>query len=194
MDFAQKGFLYYGGISENKGVGRLIEAFSSFSVSHPDASLTLAGIVDPKFDAELQKALADNSQIEYLGTLTNDKMLRVLASAYCVVVPSLWIENYPNTVLESLASSVLVVGSNRGGIPELIQNEKLLFDVTDTDSIVDCLEYAYGLTENRYHEIVSAGSARVFENNSMEKFYERLMDAFETARSAAETGGRERCH
>lgn len=181
IDFSSRGFLYYGGISENKGVGRLLEAFDRFSSVHPDASLMLAGRVAPEFRSQLEKALKVNKRIEYLGVLENDEMLRVLSCAYCVITPSLWIENYPNTVLEPLAAGVLVIGSNRGGIPELIQNNELLFDVTDITSITGCMERAYTLSEEQYRSITSASARRVRENNSLDRFYERLLDVFSCA-------------
>lgn len=178
IDFSGRGFLYYGGISENKGVGRLLEAFGRFSSVHPGANLTLAGRVAPEFMSQLEKALKEDERIEYLGVLENEEMLRVLSCAYCVVTPSLWIENYPNTVLEPMAAGVLVIGSNRGGIPELIQNDELLFDVTDTASIAECMEHAYVLSEEQYRSITSAGAKRVRENNSLDRFYERLLGVF----------------
>jgi glycosyltransferase involved in cell wall biosynthesis len=36
------------------------------------------------------------------------------------VVPSKWHENYPYVVLQAFAAGKPVVGSNRGGIPELV--------------------------------------------------------------------------
>lgn len=180
LDFSRREFLYYGLISEAKGVGRLFEAFVGFAEEHVGATLTLAGRVESAFRPELERML-EHERIDYLGILPNERMLEVIASAYCVVVPSLWIENYPNTVLEPLASEVLVAGSNRGGIPELIQDSRFLFDVTDRDSIIETLDYAYGLSEGEYRSIVSAASARVRRENSLDGFYDGLMRAFERA-------------
>lgn len=188
LDFENKGFLYFGIISESKGVCRLIDAFADFSNSHPDSTLTFAGKVVPEFRTRFDKALAGNGQIKYIGVLTNDEMLEVLSSAYCVVVPSLWMENYPNTVLESLAIGVLVIGSNRGGIPELILDDRFLFDITDVSSMVDCMERVYSLTKNQYQRVISDGAARVRENNSLDRFYGRLMDVFQMALATKEAG------
>jgi glycosyltransferase involved in cell wall biosynthesis len=181
FDFARKTFLYYGIISENKGVGRLLAAFDEFSQMHPDTTLMLAGKVTPEFESTLDAALSNNANVSYLGVLSNTEMLKVLSTAYCVIVPSLWIENYPNTVLEPLSAGVLVIGSNRGGIPELIQNEGLLFDVTSKTSIVKAMEHAYSLPYKDYLTITEEGSRRVRKNNSLERFYERLTDVFDLA-------------
>ena len=40
-----------------------------------------------------------------------------------VVVPSIWYENCPYSILETLAIGKPVVGANIGGIPELIESD-----------------------------------------------------------------------
>ena len=52
-----------------------------------------------------------------------------MAELDCVAVPSVWYENSPNSILESFAYHTPVIGSNFGGMAELIQHRKngLLF-------------------------------------------------------------------
>lgn len=179
-DHAIKRYFYYGVISEAKGVKQLARAFYEFSTDKHDVALSFAGRIEGRFSEEFH-SIIDRYGYEYLGNLSNREVLDVLGSVYCVVVPSLWIENYPNTVLEPLASEVLVIGSDRGGIPELIQDRRFLFDVTSIQSMVDTLVYTYGMSAGEYKNVAAVSAARVRENNSPEKFYSKLLAMFELA-------------
>ena len=44
-----------------------------------------------------------------------------------IVVPSL-ADSCPNTMLESIYNNILVIGAKTGGIPEIINNDKFLFE------------------------------------------------------------------
>lgn len=179
-DYKIKCYFYYGVISEAKGITQLARAFYEFSKGKSDVSLTFAGRIEGKFDEEFHSIL-DRYGYRYLGNLSNQEVLDVLSTVYCVVVPSLWIENYPNTVLEPLASEVLVIGSNRGGIPELIQDKRFLFDVTSIQSIVNTFEYTYVMNFKDYAEVTLSASLRIQKNNNLEKFYAKLLSIFELA-------------
>jgi glycosyltransferase involved in cell wall biosynthesis len=174
FNYSRKNFLYYGVISEAKGVGILLNAFQTFSTRYPDATLSLAGRIDKSFKDKFLSRINNIRNISYLGILSNQEMLDVLSTVYCVVVPSLWIENYPNTVLEPLASKVLVIGSDRGGIPELIQDSRFTFDVTNQKSIIEALGKAYDLSEEEYRSYVSDASERIRVENSLQRYYDKL--------------------
>lgn len=169
-------YLYYGAINKIKGVEILIEAFKKFHATVADVRLVIIGKVASTYDDEFQKAIFGIDYIEYKGYMSNADMLNYMVNVYCTVVPSLWLENYPNTVLESMASRTLVIGSNRGGMVEMIENSRLLFDILSIDSLVDTLRFTYGLEENEYRQIVEANYTKVIERNSLETYYNQLCD------------------
>lgn len=108
-----KNFLYYGAICERKGVGILAEAFAIFKKAHQDAKLLLAGAVEPDFARKFE-AICQADFVEYKGVMTPSAIMELYSEVHCVVMPSLWLENYPNTVLEAAANKTLVIGSDRG--------------------------------------------------------------------------------
>src|SRR5205823_4393182 len=57
--------------------------------------------------------------VEFLGKVDGG---RFLPSIDVLVVPSLWQENSPRVVYEAFAHGVPVICSNRGGMPELVEN------------------------------------------------------------------------
>ena len=59
--------------------------------------------------------------MRFHGLVDKAEVQRLMLAAAVVVVPSRWYENQPMVVLEALARGVPVVGSDLGGMPELIE-------------------------------------------------------------------------
>ncbi len=175
----KKIFLYFGSIEEKKGVAKLARAWNVFSADKENAELFFAGKVDPNFEDEFNSLMLQMANVTYLGWLNQEQISALFAEIYCVVVPSLWMENYPNTVLESIANKTLVIGSNRGGIPELIRKEDLLFDAVDPQSICETLDYAYYLPEEQYISIVEQVFDIAKKDNSLETYYNKMSNLYE---------------
>jgi glycosyltransferase involved in cell wall biosynthesis len=108
--------LYLGRLSAEKGVATLLEA------------LKLAG--DPPFDIvgggpEAGSLLARAASLglrntHIVGPVAPELVPRVIAQARYAVVPSTWDENAPLAALEAMASGRPVIGSDVGGLPELV--------------------------------------------------------------------------
>lgn len=117
--------LYFGRIIDEKGVDLLVKEASSL-----DIPLKIVG--DGPDLARLQnyvREIAANN-VEFLGALWGDALTTVLNKSAFVIVPSLWHENFPYVIFQSFAAGKPVLGSNRGGIPELVGADRgVIFDV-----------------------------------------------------------------
>jgi glycosyltransferase involved in cell wall biosynthesis len=82
--------------------------------------------------------------VKQFGFVDSDEMLARLYSAVDLFVCPSLIDNLPNTVLESMACGTPVVGSNAGGIPEMVHPGRTgwLFDTHDPDSCANVLKDA----------------------------------------------------
>ena len=175
----KKRYLAYGRIGRVKGFTPLIEAWSYFASNRDDVELVFAGQVDDDYEAEFTSLCAVATNVNYLGLLKYNEIMALYPSIYCVVVPSLWMENYPNTVLEALANKTLVIGSLRGGIPEMVGDDRFLFEPTQEKEIARVLETTISLTDSEYQKITDSNYERVLRNNSINLFYNRLLTIFE---------------
>lgn len=175
---SHKKYLYYGFVAKHKGIIQLIEAFKIFSKGK-DVELEIIGKIDTSFKKEFEQSLSGFNGIHYLGHMTYAEIIKHLQSVYTVVVPSLWLENYPNTALEGLATKCVVLGSNRGGIPELIRDNRFTFDILDIESIIQSLEYSYNLTEKEWEKITEDNYQFTRKNNSLDIYYTRIMKVFD---------------
>ncbi|MGB9456077.1 MAG: glycosyltransferase family 4 protein [Bryobacteraceae bacterium] len=102
-----------------KGSDRLIEAFRRLAPDFPDVKLKIVGWY-MRAERELLEALAgDSKQIELVRAAPNPVILPIISGCLVLVHPSRC-EGLPRTVIEGLAAGIPVVGSDVGGIPELI--------------------------------------------------------------------------
>jgi glycosyltransferase involved in cell wall biosynthesis len=176
-NFQNKTFLYYGLIVEHKGIRQMIQAFSEFAKEKADVELNLMGRVPAEYESVLQQLIQEygNGKIHYLGTLPYEETIKQLSMVYAVIIPSLWIENYPNTALEAACAGCVVLASERGGMKEIVGDGCFVFHVLQKDEIVEKFEEAYQLTQEEYEERITASRKLVRRNNTMEQYYERLM-------------------
>lgn len=109
--------LYLGRLSPEKGVRTLLKAMGNVPKA---VSLKIAG--SGPLDGELKDFVAHHPalQVQFLGFVSGAQKEQLIAKALCSVVPSEWYENFPISVLESLAQGTPVIASRIGGLPELI--------------------------------------------------------------------------
>jgi len=106
---------------ERKGFRYFKEALQLIKAGSPDFSKKIKLLL---FGKNSSVHLADlGFEIEDLGLLSNQQdIIDCYQKSHLFVIPSLQ-DNLPNTVMESLACGVPVVGFNTGGIPEMIDHK-----------------------------------------------------------------------
>ncbi|MBI4408033.1 MAG: glycosyltransferase family 4 protein [Candidatus Kerfeldbacteria bacterium] len=124
---------YAGSLTAIKGVDLLLD---NFRENQYGCRLLLAG------SGPLQAE--SNDSIQFLGQLNKEQLANRMRQSRVVVVSSRHHENFPYTVLEAFAAGKPVIGSRRGGIPELVQDGKTgwLFEPTKPASLTAALTQA----------------------------------------------------
>lgn len=114
---------YMGQIAPHKGVHTLFEAVRLL----PEARLEVRAYGDvtrfPRYAQRLRRLAAQDRRLQLAGTYEGDEVSRVLRELDVVVVPSVWYENSPNTILEAFAHGTPVVVSDLGGMAELVAHD-----------------------------------------------------------------------
>jgi glycosyltransferase involved in cell wall biosynthesis len=106
-----------GRLSAEKGIAVAIKAIAHLP---EPAHLDIAG--DGPIRAELEALAAAEApgRVTFHGRLPKDRLFDLLRRSAVAVVPSTWYENQPMAVLEAMAIGLPVIGSDIGGLPELI--------------------------------------------------------------------------
>jgi glycosyltransferase involved in cell wall biosynthesis len=109
-------FGFIGQLTPVKGIEALLSAFRAAARTH--WRLRVAGTGAPGYVAGMMATHAD-PRIEFVG---RQDPARFYLELDATVVPSLWNDTLPSVVFESLIHGRPVIGSSRGGIPEMVED------------------------------------------------------------------------
>lgn len=165
-------FIYFGRLSQEKGIETLVKAVKK----SPFIKLKVLG-TGPLLES-LKREATDN--IEFLGFKQGEELRDYIKNAMYVVVPSECYENNPMAIVESTTIGTPIIGSNIGGIPELIDNTRsgFLFNTGSVDSLQKVLYDAQSVSDKKYKEIVESASNFASNNFSEDAHYEKLMSVY----------------
>jgi glycosyltransferase involved in cell wall biosynthesis len=109
---------YIGRLSQEKGIGTFLNAASLM----PDVKFQIIGDgpLRESISCEIKKRNIKNLTLR--GALYEEQLCAARNEALVLVVPSECNENAPLVALEAFSSGLPVLGSNLGGIPELIDD------------------------------------------------------------------------
>lgn len=119
--------LYFGRFAKEKGIEVLMQA--------NNVNFICAG------SGPLEDEVNSASNLENIGFKSGEELETLIREAKCSVYPSIWYENCPFSVMESIMYGTPVVASNIGGIPELIENGKTgyLFEPGNHEALVEAI-------------------------------------------------------
>jgi len=110
-----------------------LRAFALVRLAHPEAQLTVAGSGPLRGELEqLAQALGVAHAVRFTGRVDTADMPDLYRNADIMLNPSL-IDNMPNSVLEALASGALVVSTNVGGVPYVVEDGRTAMLVPPAD-------------------------------------------------------------
>ena len=120
--------VFWGRCNPEKGLHIVIEAILILNKDLP-IKLDIYGPYwgDNEYSKNLIKKIKSDSRINYFGNLEQKKLLKKLQNYDLAVVPSIWMETGPLTILEAFASGLPVAGTNLGGIKELLNDKEGCF-------------------------------------------------------------------
>jgi glycosyltransferase involved in cell wall biosynthesis len=115
-------FGYIGTILYHKGVHVMVEGFKKNR--HKNIRLQVWGgcFHEVDYQERLLKIVDGDSRIEFKGYYDFNDVENILENIDVVIVPSIWYENAPLTILTSLAYGIPVITSNIGGMSEMIRD------------------------------------------------------------------------
>jgi len=103
----------------------------------------------------------------------------ILKNARFTVVPSIWHENFPYVIVQSFAMGKAVIGTKRGGIPELIKDGEygFTYPADDSSALADKINMLWNNPQLAVNMGLNAKSYAdsIFNDQS---FYETLMNIY----------------
>lgn len=109
----RSGAVYVGRLSEEKGVECLVHAWRTVPVP-----LTIYG--DGPMRQSLEQMAPAN--VSFVGWQSRKIVDSAIAAAGALIVPSLWYENFPMTVVEATAAGTPIIASRHGALETIIED------------------------------------------------------------------------
>ena len=161
MGFSDEDFIlvFSGRVNQEKGVMELIEAMNQLS-QHPNIKLLIIGssffgneVKEDDFIKRLRiKAEPLKNRVIFTGFIPYAQMPNYLKMADVAVIPSVWDDPFPTTILEAQAMGLPIITTRRGGIPEEVTKENAILLPTDehfVDNIASAILDLYEHPEKR---------------------------------------------
>ncbi len=180
-EYSNEGYILFAGrLSKEKGVLTLLDAVEGL-----DVILKIVG--DGPMRAEYEKHVLNNniSNVVFEGYKSGKELKALFRGSSFIVMPSEWYENAPISILEAFAYGKPVIGSEIGGIPEMvIEGETgMLFDPGDTEGLREKITSLLS-SPSKVKNMGRNARKMVVNNHNAEEHFKSIMKVYEKVLSA----------
>lgn len=167
-------FVFVGRLSEEKGLLTFVRA-----VAESGTKATIVG-TGPQEEELRRTAESTGADVEFAGYQTGAALFDIIGNARALVLPSECYENAPVVLLEAYGVGTPVVGSDLGGIPELIVEGEtgLLANAGDVSSFASQLDRYHNMPDADVASMGRAGRRYVEANFSRERYIDGLLEIY----------------
>lgn len=175
----RSGLLFVGRLSAEKGVDTLAQAMHRL----PDGALRVAG------DGPQREVLVGAPRTTLLGSLQKQAVMAEMNAASALVIPSIWYENFPRTIVEAYANGLPVIASRIGALADIVHDGDtgLLFAPGDAGDLAGKLRWALEHPDEM-RAMGRRARARYEAEFTPEVNHRQLLAIYEEARQAKASG------
>ncbi|QAA32346.1 glycosyltransferase family 4 protein [Clostridium manihotivorum] len=168
-------FLYVGRISFEKDLDVLSDSYKAIKEKYQDeVALILTG--DGPYLDKCKNMFSEDTI--FTGFKKGRELSELYASSDIFVCPSST-ETFGNVVLEAMASGLVVIGADAGGVGEIIDNRNtgIKFKPKDHKELYDCMEE---LIENQsFRKYLIANALEYIKSKSWDRIIQELISTYE---------------
>ena len=166
--------LYFGVISEARGITKVIHGLESLFIDHKDINLLLIGPVNIAYKEEFGELLSKNrNRIQHIPWIKVTQLLNYLDKCYIGLAPfeiNPQIESgVANKIFQYLYGGLPIVASNAKPMANLINSGNCGVIYKSDDEIADAISYLYH-NESIRDEMASNAKSIIKNDYSKEKF------------------------
>lgn len=173
--------IYTGRIVPEKGVLELVKAFNQ--INEKNLKLLIVGSAlnaiknKTLYEEKVEKEISKNSNIIFTGFIEYSHISDVYKISDIAVLPSLWDDPAPLTIIESMRCGLAIITTKSGGIPEYATNKCAIF-IDKNKNVVENLKNSIeDLIENKGRLLeMSKESIKASGYLTNVNFYEKFCD------------------
>ncbi len=161
-------FIFVGRITASKGVELLKKIDKELPIP-----LKMVG------EGDLENQFINCENITLLGKKSHAETLKLIQGATALIIPSLWYEGMPMTILEAFSLKTPVIASNIGAMKTMINHELngLLFEPNKISELKENLSFA--ISKQPILEKIALNAFTEFQNEySAASNYKKLMKIY----------------
>ncbi len=172
--------VYAGRLVPEKGVKTLITAMGKIKAK--DFTLFICG---SGYEKEVLIKMAESNNIhnvKFTGYLDKKELNSLILKSKFTILPSECYENCPMAVLESMAMGKPVIGSDTGGIPELIENgqDGILFNPGNAHDLASAIDKLLSDPE-KCKKMGRAAREKIVSKFNPEVHYSKILSLYRRA-------------
>lgn len=178
----EKILLFTGRITPEKGVKELVESLKN--ISNQNYKLLILGSAlnelktKTKYQEEIENIVQTiSSKVIFTGFIKYEEINKFYSIADIAVLPSIWDDSAPLTVIESLVSGLPIITTNSGGIPEYATNGSAIIIERNKD-LVENLSKSINLLLNDEAKLkeMSISAKKVSKDLTLNNYYNNFID------------------
>lgn len=135
--------IYAGRLTQEKGIFTLIKAVNNLA----GVRLLIIG------SGELATKIKQDAQIQVIDWMQRQELYSYMKKAKAVILPAEWNEAFGRTLIEGIYNGTLGIGSDRGGIPEVLGfDNNYIFHAGNAEDLRQHIERVINLSPSEYME------------------------------------------
>ncbi len=165
--------IYLGRLSKEKGVDVLLKAMRGI----PDFPVKVIG-EGPERNL-LESRYSNLSNVKFSGKLGRDEVMKTIEKCSFIVLPSLWYENFPMTIVEAFSCGKPVIVSRIGALEGIVEDGKigLHFEPGNSDDLTSKIQWM--VDHPRERKRMGENARRAYEEKyTPERNYDTLIDVY----------------
>lgn len=175
-----KTILFAGTICDWKGCGDLAEACRILQLNiQAPFELHLIGKTGT-YSEELQRKYGQYPWFKLIGKIPREELMKKYAEADVICFPSWW-ENMPMVCIEAMLCGGIVIGSNSGGMSEIISNEEngFLISPHQPQNLAETIQKVLNLSVQQRQEISQKAQQRIRDNFSLDTILQQTISYYQ---------------
>lgn len=178
----EKILLFTGRITPEKGVKELVESLKN--ISNQNYKLLILGSAlnelktKTKYQEEIENIVQTiSSKVIFTGFIKYEEINKFYSIADIAVLPSIWDDPAPLTVIESLVSGLPIITTNSGGIPEYATDGSAIIIERNKD-LVENLSKSINwlLNDEAKLKEMSISAKKVSKDLTLNNYYNNFID------------------
>lgn len=173
--------VYAGTVSQEKGVGDLVKAIQILRDQGMDVTLEIAGKLG-SYGKKLKETIEVNgaSWFTFHGHLQKKNLIKLYQSANVACFPSWW-EAMGIVCVEAMYAGPVVLGSNSGGMAEIIDEGKdgFLVSPKSAEHLAERIKFIHDLSDEEKVKISHAAKEKVINLFSLQYLSDQTINFYE---------------